>query len=167
MAQFPKVSGSNLEGRKFQLPRDFEGAINLAIVPFQRWHQDVVDTWAPALGGLVQAMPGFRFYELPTLWRMNPLYRWGIDAGMRAGIPDRSTREITITLYLDKDAFRRQLEIPNEETIHLLLVTPQGEINWRTTGEASPEKLASLTAHLQAWQSASAVPNLSPQTTLV
>lgn len=153
MAHFPKVSGSNLEGRSFQLPRDFEGAINLAIVPFQRWHQDVVDTWTPALGELVRAMPGFRFYELPTLWRMNPIYRWGLDAGMRAGIPDRSTREITITLYLDKDAFRRELEIPNEETIYLLLVTPQGEIIWRTTGEATPEKLAELTAQLQAWRS--------------
>ena len=159
MAQFPKVSGSNLEGRSFQLPRDFEGEINLAIVPFQRWHQDLVDTWAPAAKRLVQEIPGFRFYELPTLWRMNPLYRWGLDAGMRAGIPDRSTREITITLYLDKEAYRRELDIPDEETIHLLLVTPQGEIIWRATGEATPEKIAALSAQLKAWRSS--------QTTLV
>ena len=41
MPAFPKVSGSNLEGRKFNVPGDFEGERNLAFVPFQRWHLDL------------------------------------------------------------------------------------------------------------------------------
>jgi hypothetical protein len=75
---------------------------------------------------------------------MNPLYRWGIDSGMRAGIPDARTRAITITLYLDKEAYRRALEIPNEETIHLLLVDRAGRIYWREAGAASDEKAIAL-----------------------
>ena len=144
MPAFPKVSGSNLEGRKFNLPGDFEGELNLAVVPFQRWHQDLVDGWVPYLKLLAEKVPAFRFYEIPTLARMNTLYRWGIDSGMRAGIPDPRTRAITITLYLDKEAYRRALEIPDEETIHLFLVDRSGHIYWRGAGEASEEKAIAL-----------------------
>jgi hypothetical protein len=142
--KFPTVSGSNLEGRKFTLPRDLEGELNLVFVPFQRWHQDWVDTWVPEAKSLAQAYPGLRYYELPTLPRMNFLYRTSLDLGMKMGIPDRAAREATITLYLDKEEFRRALEIPTEETIVPLLITRQGDILWRTEGPHTPEKARSL-----------------------
>ncbi len=142
--RFPEVTGSNLEGREFNLPGDFEGNLVLAIVPFQRWHQDVIDVWAPAVKDLAARTPGFRFYETPTLSKMNRLYRWGIDSGMRGGIPDPATRAITITLYLDKEAFRKALEIPDEQSVHLLLLNRSGEIVWRTSGDYTPEKAADL-----------------------
>ena len=50
------------------------------------------------------------------------------------GIPDRAVRAATITLYLDKDAYRRALEIPSEETIYLMLVTRTGDILWQDAG---------------------------------
>ncbi len=138
--RFPNVSGSNLEGREFNLPDDFEGDLTLVIVPFQRRHQDVIDVWAPHVKELAAAMPGFRFYETPTLARMNRLYRWGIDSGMRGGIPDPATRAITITLYIDKEPFRAALEIPDEETVHFLLLDGKREVIWRGTGDYTPEK---------------------------
>ena len=70
-------------GTAVPLPGDFDGKLNLAIVAFQRWHQDLVDTWVPLARRLRDAYPAFRYYELPTIWRMNPLFRWSIDAGMR------------------------------------------------------------------------------------
>ena len=59
---------------------------------------------------------------------------------MRAGIPDRTARATTITLYLDKEPFRNALEIPDEETIYPMLVDRQGHVLWRTEGEWTPEK---------------------------
>ncbi len=38
-----------------------------------------------------------------------------LNEGMRAGIPERATRAHTITLYLDKAAFRQALAIPDEQ----------------------------------------------------
>ena len=137
---FPQVEGHNLEGRKFRLPDDFEGEINLVFIPFQRWHQDWVDTWVPLARGLLERVPWLRYYELPTLPRMNPLYRMSLDYGMKLGIPDRAAREATITLYLEKDAYRRALEIPNEETVVTMLVARGGEIFWRTEGPFSVDK---------------------------
>jgi hypothetical protein len=149
MSEFPQVTGSNLEGRRFQLPQDFEGKLNLAIVAFQRWHQDLVDTWVPLARRLRSAYPDFRYYELPTIWRMNPLFRWSIDAGMRAGIADRGAREATITLYLDKEPFRQVLEIPDEATIHLFLVERSGRVLWRTDGPFTEEAGEALARAVQ------------------
>ena len=146
--QFPKVSGSNLEGRRYRLPGDLEGELNLLFIPFQRWHQDWVDTWVPYARELQAEIKGLRYYELPTLPRMNPFYRMSLDLGMKMGIPDRAAREATITLYLDKDAYRQALQIPSEDTIVILLVDRMGTILWRTEGPFDETKAADLRASL-------------------
>jgi hypothetical protein len=68
---------------------------------------------------------------------------------MRAGIPDSTARERTVTLYLDKAAFRRQLDIPDERDVHVLLVTRDGEIVWRTAGALSEDKRLELIEYIQ------------------
>ena len=93
--------------------------------------------------------PALRYYELPTLPPMNPIYRMSLDLGMKMGIPDRAAREATITLYLDKDAYRRALDIPDETTIVVMLVTPTGDILWRTTGAYTEETGRGLAVALQ------------------
>lgn len=149
--RFPTVKGSNLEGKRYVLPRDLEGEVNVLLIPFQRWHQALVDTWIPALRQLIVRYPTLRYYELPTLPRMNPLYRMSLDYGMKIGIADRAAREATITLYLDKDDYRRALAIPNEDTIVVMLVTPGGDILWRTTGAHDENGERSLEAALASY----------------
>jgi hypothetical protein len=148
--RFPTVTGSNLEGRRYRLPGDLEGEVNLLFIPFQRWHQDWVDTWVPFARELQAKTPGLRYYELPTLPRMNPFYRISLDMGMKMGIPDRAAREATITLYLDKEAYRQALRIPDEETVTVLLVDRTGTILWRTEGPYEPGKAAGLQEYLAA-----------------
>jgi hypothetical protein len=146
---FPMITGSNLEGRRFNLPADFEGDLNLVILPFHMHHQNWIDVWVPQLKHMLAAHPGVRLYELPVLSTFDPVRRWFIDSGMRAGIADRATREITITLYTDKRVFRQALDIPHEDTIHLLLVNRQGHICARAEGRFSPDKLAALESALR------------------
>jgi hypothetical protein len=146
---FPSVSGSNLERRRFDLPGDFEGELNLVIVPFKMFHQSWIDAWVPHLKQMLADAPSVRLYELPVLDSFDPIRRWFIDGGMRAGIPDRGTREATITLYTDKRAFRQALDIPNEDSIHLLLVDRQGRVHARVEGRYAPDKLAMLASALQ------------------
>ena len=134
MATFPTVKGSNLEGQRFTLPRDLAGELNLLFIPFQRWHQDWVDSWIPTAQQLATTYAGLRYYELPTLPQMNPFARMSIDFGMKMGIPDRAARAATITLYLDKEHYRQALDIQSEQTVTLLLVEPSGEILWRAEG---------------------------------
>jgi hypothetical protein len=150
--QFPSVTGSNLQRRKLDLPEGFEGELNLVLIAFQQWHQSQVDTWIPLARQLEEAHPALRYYDLPTIQRLNALARTFINEGMRAGIPDRVARERTITLYLDKAAFREALQLPGEDDIYVLLLDRQGQVLWQTEGNFAPEKGDSLTAKVQAWQ---------------
>ena len=139
-AHFPVVSGFNLNRQEFTFPRDFDGDYNLVIVPFQQYQQQIVNTWIPFAQEVEASFPGFIYYELPTINEMPVLSRTFINEGMRAGIPDQTARERTITLYLNKETFKTALDITTEEDIFLFLVDRDGEILWRTTGAYTAEK---------------------------
>ena len=148
--KIPQVIGSNLLRERLSLPQDFKGQLNLLFVPFQQWQQMEVDSWLHFTSQLEQAFPGLAHYELPTIQKMPSISQWFINSGMRAGIPNHQTRAQTVTLYIDKAAFRRDLEITDEQHITLLLADSGGEILWRERGAYSPEKGAALTQTLQA-----------------
>jgi ATP10 protein len=132
--RFPKVKGQNLEGRKFNLPEDFEAKLNLVAIAFYQNHQDLVNTWLPAVGHLTSKHANLKFYELPTLSKENGMAKFFIDGGMRAGIPEKATREVTITLYLDRASFLQSIGETSDRTIYTLLVNQKGQILWRGQG---------------------------------
>lgn len=102
------------------------------------------DEWLPFLDDLARKNPDIAFYELPTLNISYILVRRVIDGGMQAGIPDKNARERTITLYLNKKAFSKELDIPDEKTITVLLINKKGEVIWRTQGRFTNEKITDL-----------------------
>ena len=144
--QFPSVTGSSLQRRKLDLPEGFDGELNLVLIAFQQWQQSQVDTWIPFAKQLENAHSGLRYYELPTIQRLNALARTFINEGMRAGIPDPVARERTITLYVDKNAFKQALQLPREDDIYVLLLDRQGRVLWRAEGTFTQEKGESLAA---------------------
>lgn len=146
---FPVVSGFNLERQEFVFPRDFEGELNLVIIPFEMRQQEDVNTWVPTVQELERTFPGFVYYELPTIYKLPTLSRTFINEGMRAGIPDQKARERTITLYLDKEAFKGALGIESEDVIHLFLVNQEGDILWEGEGVYAEEKAEDLKSAIQ------------------
>jgi hypothetical protein len=142
--RFPTLRSTALSGREYALPRDFEGRANVVFVAFRREQQRDVDGWLPSTRQLAAARPGVRFYELPTLRRGYRLLRPVIDGGMRGGIPDPATRDLTITLYTDVAAFRDSLGLPSDRSIYTLLVDSAGVVRWRGDGPYTAELGASL-----------------------
>lgn len=134
LGRFPEIVASNLENREFALPSDFEGEWNIVLIGFAQEQQRAMDTWLPALRVIAQRSSRVRVYELPVAPNSARAFRWLIDGGMRMGIPDRGTREATITLYTDKRAFRSALKIPDESRIYVMLVRRDGRVCWRTSG---------------------------------
>ncbi len=132
--QFPTVSGDDLLRRRITVPSGLEGRLNLLLIAFQRWHQDLIDGWLPAVAQLESRHPGLRHYELPVLPNMGWLSRTFVNEGMRAGIPDQQTRAATITLYIDKSTFMEALELPGDHTIYVLLLDSDGNVLWREAG---------------------------------
>ncbi len=140
---FPKLTAANLERETLSLPEDFGGDRNLLLIAFQREQQRNVDTWLREMKRF-EWLPNFRYYELPTIDRLNAIARWFIDRGMRRGIPDREARARTITLYLDKLAFRMALNLPDEKRVYALLVDRSGRVLWRAEGDFDEAKAVSL-----------------------
>ena len=147
--RFPTVRGSNLLREKIELPAGFEGELNVVLVAFQQWQQRLVDTWIPFVQELEATHPGVYYYELPTIRNMNILARTFVNEGMRAGISNPKARERTITLYLDKPAFRETLDLPVEDDIYVLLVDGEGDVVWRASGAFAPDKGESLRSAVQ------------------
>jgi len=147
-AHFPELQSSNLQGRLFHMPGDFEGARNLLLIAFERHQQSNLDTWLHEMKRFEEIDPQFRYYELPTISRMNPVTRWFINSGMRRGIPDKKARERTITLYIDKKPFENALEIHSEKTVYAILVDREGNVLWRADGDFDEAKGESLRRYL-------------------
>ena len=72
---------------------------------------------------------------------MNFVSQTFIHEGMRAGISNPTTRQKTITLYIDKEEFQQALDIPHEDTIWVLVLDRQGNVLWCTEGAYSQEKV--------------------------
>ena len=142
--RFPRVDGSSLSGTSHRLPDTLAGDRNLLLIAFRQWQQTDVDTWVPVAEALAAELPGFRAYELPVISQMYRPVSGFIDGGMRGGIPDLRVREATITLYINRRQFLDDLRIPAVNTIVPMLVTPAGEILWRTTGRRTADSEASL-----------------------
>lgn len=143
-SNFPVVSGFNLNRQELEFPRDFNGDLNLVVLAFKQNQQIIVNTWLPFAQESELAFPGFFYYELPTINEMTSLSRTFINEGMRAGIPDQTARERTVTLYLDKEALKSALDITNENNIYLFLVDQDGKIYWRSAGDYTEDKAGSL-----------------------
>jgi hypothetical protein len=136
---FPTVHGSNLLRQKMTLPEDFQGKLNIIFIPFYQWQQMEVNSWIAFVQDLEKQTTGLFYYELPTIEDRNVLSKVFINEGMRAGIPNQTSRERTITLYLDKSAFKQALGMPEEEHIYLLLVDQMGNVLYSTRGAFTPQ----------------------------
>jgi hypothetical protein len=134
IGNFPSLKSETLEKQAVQLPQDFQGERNLLFIAFERKQQKEIDTWLAQMKRYEDLDKAFRYYEIPTIDKMNRFTRWFINTGMRNGIPDKKARERTITLYIDKEPFKRSLQISDEKKIYALVVDRSGNVLWRATG---------------------------------
>lgn len=145
ITRFSRIEGTNLEGRRFVMPNDFTGDVNVILIAFKREQQKDVDTWTPFLNRLSAERADVRVYELPVINRHYRIMRRIIDGGMARGIADQATRAATITLYIDKDPFKAALDITTENIIVVLFVTRDGRILARVDGAYSAAAAEPLT----------------------
>ncbi|GAB5389681.1 MAG: hypothetical protein Alpg2KO_26490 [Alphaproteobacteria bacterium] len=146
---FPTTSAANLEGEVLDIPEGLRGEANLMLVAFRRMQQRNVDTWLAQMGDVQDAYPAFEYYEFPVVPEFGPMGRAFLDRAMINGIPDAEQRGRTITLFTDKAAFRKALDIESEDMIHVLLIDRKGTVLWRETGDYTKAKGAALEKRLQ------------------
>ena len=119
--EFPLIEGNNLNKEKKVVPDDFVDKDLIIIVAFQQWHQGLVDQSINLLETNEMDLT-HNIIEVPTIRKTNKLNEIYLDGVMRAGIRDDRIRNRTITAYLNKEEFKEDLDIPNEETIYWFLI---------------------------------------------
>ncbi len=119
--EFPSIEGNNLNKEKKVVPDDFVDKDLIIIVAFQQWHQGLVDQSINLLENNEMDLT-HNIIEVPTIRKTNKLNEIYLDGVMRAGIRDDRIRNRTITAYLNKEEFKEDLDIPNEETIYWFLI---------------------------------------------
>ena len=119
--EFPSIEGNNLNKEKKVVPEDFVDKDLIIIVAFQQWHQGLVDQSINLLESNEMDLT-HNIIEVPTIRKTNKLNEIYLDGVMRAGIRDDRIRNRTITAYLNKEEFKEDLDIPNEETIYWFLI---------------------------------------------
>lgn len=146
--RFPTVVGTNLTGTSVRLPDQLDGRLNLLLIALRRGQRSELNTWSPYTDALENRSPDVRVYEVPVLSAAYLRDRPVIDGAMHDAISDPAVRERTITLYLDKAAFRAALGVPSDDQIHVRLVDRAGTTRWCTDGAFDAAKAAALDAVL-------------------
>jgi hypothetical protein len=145
-AVFPALTTYSLDKNKLNLPSDFAGQLDLLLISFQPEQQSQIATWMPLAQALQHTNFNLRWYRMPVSARENFVFRWWDNSSMRSDETDPETWPWIVPLYVDKNDFRRNLQIPGERQVSVLLVNKQGYVLWRTEGPLTPAKRDSLNA---------------------
>ncbi|RXS95604.1 hypothetical protein [Silvibacterium dinghuense] len=145
-AVFPDVVSYSLDKARVDLPSGFEGKVNLLLLSFEPEQQKDIETWYPAAQALQHTNFAFRWYRLPVEARENFIFRWWDNSSLRSDETDPEMWHWIVPIYVNKDDFRRSLQIPNEHEIAVLLVDKEGHVLWRSSGVMTPQKRAALDA---------------------
>jgi hypothetical protein len=140
----PAILSYSLDKTKVNLPNDLEGKLNLLLISFEPEQQKDIDSWTPVAQALQHTDFNFRWYRLPVSSRENFVFRWWENSSMRSDETDPETWHWIIPLYVNKDDFRRTLQIPNEREVVALLTDKLGRVLWRASGPMTAQKRASL-----------------------
>ena len=143
-AVFPPLTSFSLDKQKVSLPAGMEGQTDLLLLSFEPEQQKDVDSWMPAAQALQHASFNFRYYQLPVFGRENFLFRWWETSSMRSAQTDPETWHWIVPLFVDRQKFLHDLDIPNDKQVVALLVDRQGHVLWRSTGPMTGDKRASL-----------------------
>ena len=146
LVTFPTITSYALDKQKITLPGEMEGEIDLLIISFEPEQQNDVNSWLPVAQAIQHTNFRFRYYELPVNGKENFVFRWWETSSMRSDETDPVMWHWIVPLFVDRQQFRKQLDIPNAKQVVALLVDRQGHVLWRASGVLTQDKRTSLLA---------------------
>ena len=144
---FPSIPVVDLQGVSHRLPEDLPAPRTAVILAFQQWHQRLVDEWIARLEAAgVAGSPAERsdaaapaLLEVPVISRRWSPFRKFIDGGMAANIRIPRVLARTQTAYIDRGPLFTALQIPDDSTVCVAVVEPDGQVLTRVLGEADDD----------------------------
>ncbi len=145
----PTVTGTDLMGEEQTFPNCLTKEKTILVVAFLQWQQVLCDEWYRNIEKEMKSNSNLAYYEVPTISELNPLTRWFIYRGMRGGITDEEMRRQVVTLHIDKEPFKKSLQIDTEQTVHVFVVDKTGKILLQQKGPWNDEKWSQVLGTLK------------------
>lgn len=149
-ALFPKLTAYSLDKQKITLPEGLQGQFDLLLISFEPEQQKEMDSWLPAAQAIQHSNFQFRYYQLPVSGRENFVFRWWQTSSLRSDDNDPVTWHWIVPLFIDRQKFLHDLQIPDQKHVVALLVDRQGQVLWRASGPMTQDKRTSLAAAVAA-----------------
>jgi hypothetical protein len=149
------MRASDLDGREYDLPGGLPAGPQVVLIASKRWQQVLIEMWRAWLRRIERDVPALEIWELALLPKVYAPARPVIDGGMRAGIADPAARRRTLTAYVDLSRCAEEFGVSDFETVHAMLVGPDGDLVWRASGKPTAEDTERL-QHVLAWWSTDA-----------
>jgi hypothetical protein len=139
----PVLEGSFLSGAKARLPEASRGRIALLALGFTYESRYAVEAWCERFAQEFAKSKNVTFYEIPVIGGIGRLARWFIDSGMRRGTP-KEKHENVITVYGGVDAWKQRVGYAQPKDAYLILLGPQGTVQWLHAGPFDESQFAAL-----------------------
>jgi hypothetical protein len=123
--RFPQVQGTALDGKLWEMPRDFKEPLTILLLAYKQDAQFDVDRW---LIGMDMRKVNLPVFELPTIKGLFPrMFSTTIDNGMRKGIPKDLWKGV-ITIYKDGERIQKFTGNQNPNNTRVILMNNTGQI---------------------------------------
>ncbi len=141
---FPRLTATSLAGRRMSLPDDLGSGPAILLVALDASRHQSINSWMPYVKQVEQLYENVSSFELLVLGSANALVRTVSTARLRAAVPNPSTREITLPLYVEVPSFCQALGLPADGGVHVLLLDAARDVAWTARGPVTPDKVQSL-----------------------
>ena len=122
---FPNVTGTALDGKKWNFPKDLSNQKVLLLVGYDQDAQFDIDRW---LIGMDQKKYQANIFEVPTIKGWVPrLISGTIDEGMRSGIPEELWK-LVVTVYRDAEKIINLTGNEDPLNARVIVLDEKGEI---------------------------------------
>ncbi len=119
------ATGESLDGKEYEIPKDFSGQLTLLIFGYVQDSQFDIDRWLIGLDMTDTQVP---VYEIPTIKGMFPrMFKPFIDEGMRSGIPKEIWKGV-ITVYEQGDDIQRFTGNQSPRNSRVMLLDENGRV---------------------------------------
>jgi hypothetical protein len=151
--KFPQIQGRNADGERVYLPVDLGGEPTLVLITFQWQQRSLVEAWREFADRLVEKHENFDYVELYVVGGGSGLHPPMMTGGLGPTPGAGSMDERTLTVHVDKRAFRRSLGLLGEQTIYALLVDGEYVIR-QAAGMLTRDIADGLKSLLAEWEDA-------------
>ena len=145
----PQIAGSSLNGKQIQLPNASKGHPAVILLGFSHDSQTQMKQWGVRLRTQFSGSPDVEVYSIVVLEDAPRLIRGMIVHSMKSSVPaDQHDRFLTVVQ--GEADLKRAAKFEKANEAYLLLLDVNGEIQWRTHGEATDRASSDLTDHFKA-----------------